>query len=145
MGKIVKDDLVNALAKRFDYQSARNVTGRLLKETGLTAQTDFSAADVKKIGAALSEHFSRVDNALAALSALGGGAAEKAAPAKKAPAKKAPAKAKAAPKAEEKAEEKAEDKPEEKAAEAKAEEKPAAKKPTRRTTRKKAPAKKAEA
>ena len=156
MGKIVKDDLVKAVARRFDYQSARNVTGRLIKDAGLSKQTDFSADDVKKVGAALAAKFDRVDAVLTALAALGGGGA-KAAP--KAESKAEPKAEPKAAKAEAKPEAEAEAKPKaeaeaapEKAAEPEAAaekaEAPAKKaEPAKKTSRgrKKTPAKKAEA
>jgi hypothetical protein len=101
MGKVVQKDLVKALARRFDYQSARNIVSKLVKGASMTDHAEYSASDLKKLGAALSAEFTRVDDVLETLSALRSAAAEKAPtkakpPAKaEAPAEKAPAKAKA--------------------------------------------------
>ena len=125
MSRVGKQALIAALEGRFDFQSARNVLKRALKDTGLGDQSDYSTDDLTALGAAISDEAGRMEGVVAKFKDL----AERAKAAEK-PAKK-PAK-KAKPAQEAKAEE-AEAAPEAKAAD----EAPAEKKPARSRRRRK--------
>lgn len=85
---ISKAALMEALGKRFDYQSTRNVYRDALSRAGLADQDGFSAADIERFVTALKKTERRLE---AVLGALGIGPAVAAAPAAAAAPAKPPA------------------------------------------------------
>jgi len=84
---ISKAALMEALGKRFDYQSTRNVYRDALSRSGLADQDVFSAADIERFVTALKKTERRLE---AVLGTLGLGPAVTAAPAAPPASKPAP-------------------------------------------------------
>ncbi|MEL6182032.1 MAG: hypothetical protein AAFS10_23935 [Myxococcota bacterium] len=82
---ITKDNMLKILEGRFDYQSARNVMERAIKDAGLGKKDSFDAGDLDSICSAMTEFSTGVTSITEALrNTLGGNGA---APAPKASAK----------------------------------------------------------
>src|SRR5262245_2147980 len=77
---IPRGQVLGALQRRYDYQSAQVVLKRALTAVNLTEQEQYSSDDLVKIGKGLQKVGDRVDSVLAQLSALAGapGPADKA-------------------------------------------------------------------
>ena len=86
MSKVGKEALINALELRFDFQSARNVFKKAVKDANLKDQSDYSSQEIAAMVAVLVNE-DRMESVHERFSALAGGrtAAKAAAPAAKAP------------------------------------------------------------
>ena len=97
MSRVGKQALIVALERRFDFQSARNVLKRALKETGLG--DDYSAAELGTLSTALEAEADRMEGVVARLKELAATAEAKPAAKKEAKAKEAAVKKEAPAKA----------------------------------------------